>query len=133
GGGRVRAGPAGGAQGAGGAARAKISRDGEGRRGVGPDGGAHALGCAWASAGALPRAGRPETMRSTSAFPAASRRTKRRVIPGLSPDALERTTTPSPRRIEVPSARIRSKSSVAPTAFGAFVARKKPSRPTWAP
>jgi hypothetical protein len=100
---------------------------------LGPDGAAQALGWARASAGALPRAGRPETMRSTSALPAASSRTKRSVIPGRSPEALDRTTTPSPRKIELPSARIRSKRSAAPTGFGTFVARKNPSRPTWAP
>src|SRR5262249_16154238 len=100
---------------------------------VGPARGAQALGWAVASARTVPRAGRPETMRSTSALPAASRRTKRRVIPGRSPEVLERTTTPSPRRSDRPSASTRSKSSCAPTGFGARVARKKPSRPTWAP
>jgi len=132
-GGWTRAGPAGGAHASRCAGRASISRDGEPATALGPDGAAHALGWACASAGALPRAGRPETMRSTSAFPVASSRTNRSVIPGRSPPALERTTTPSPRRIDVPSARIRSKSSDAPTGFGAFVARKNPSRPTWAP
>ncbi len=134
GGGSRRAGPPGGAQSWNPAGRGAVSRRAAGGAApAGPPGAAHALGWAWASAEALPRAARSETMRSTSAFPEASRRTKRRVMPGRSPEVLERTTTPSPRSSELPSASTRSKRSCAPTGLGARVARKNPSRPTWAP
>ena len=114
-----RAGAPGGAQSWNPAGRGTASRRaGAAAATAGPAGAAQALGCARASAGAPPRAGRPETMRSTSALPAASRRTKRRVIPGRSPEAVDRTTTPSPRRSERPSASTRSKRSCAPDRLG---------------
>ena len=96
-GGSGRTDAAGGAQSAGPAGRETGSRRAAaGGAAVRPVGGAQALGCAWASAGALPRAARLERMRSIRALPAASRRTNRSVIPGRSPS--RSTSPPRPRR-----------------------------------